>query len=101
MSLEDIKHGLNVVRTLLKLRRFQQAADTLVGDLSNALEFNLEAYVEMLSLHQPFFPGGWDQLEQGNWELATATFAEAVRMAREAVSPTRNPKPAWPWPNTI
>ena len=64
-TLEDLRPGLAVVRTLLKLGHFQQAADAYRGDLSNALIFNLEAYAEALSLLRPFFPEGWGQLPKG------------------------------------
>lgn len=50
---------LQVVRTLLKLGHFQQAADTFKGDLATALLFNLEAHVEVLSIVRPFFPMSW------------------------------------------
>lgn len=61
-TLDDVEDGLHVVRTLLKLGRYQQAADAFRGDLSNALFANLEAYVEVLSILRPFFPSGWDVL---------------------------------------
>lgn len=58
-TLEDLRCGLNVVRTLLKMGRYQEAYDAYKGDLSNALTFNLEADAESLSLLRPFFPKGW------------------------------------------
>jgi hypothetical protein len=61
-TMEDVENGLNVVRTLLKLGRYQHAADAYRSDFSNALFFNLEAYVEALSLLRHFFPAAWDQL---------------------------------------
>jgi hypothetical protein len=61
-TMEDVESGVHVVRTLLKLGHYQQAAGAYRGDLSNALLFNLEAYVEALSLLRPFFPSGWDEL---------------------------------------
>ena len=64
-SLADVAPGLHVVRTLLKLGRFQEAADAYVGNLSNALFTNLEAYIETISLLQPFFPSGWGELPKG------------------------------------
>jgi hypothetical protein len=59
-SMEDVESGLQVVRTLLKLGHLQQAADSFQGSLSQALSFNLEADVEILSIVRPFFPMGWD-----------------------------------------
>lgn len=61
-TMEDVENGLNVVRTWLKLGRYQQAADAYIGDLADALSFNLEAYVVELSLLRHFFPVAWDQL---------------------------------------
>ncbi|MBX3736646.1 MAG: SIR2 family protein [Candidatus Didemnitutus sp.] len=79
-TLEDVGSGLHVVRTLLKLGHYQQAADAYTGDLAQALRINLEAYVETLSLLRPFFPAGWDQLPQ---EVDDVT---ASRLANEAAS---------------
>jgi hypothetical protein len=61
-TIEDVENGLQVVRTLLKLGHFQQAADILKVDLMHALLFNLEAHVEILSIVRPFFPMGWSRL---------------------------------------
>ncbi|MFZ2276776.1 MAG: SIR2 family protein [Prosthecobacter sp.] len=61
-TMEDVENGLQVIRTLLKLGHYQQAADAFRGDLARALVFNLEAHVEILSLLRPFFPAGWAEL---------------------------------------
>ncbi|HEV7406570.1 MAG TPA: hypothetical protein VGO11_26705, partial [Chthoniobacteraceae bacterium] len=61
-TMEDVQSGLNIVRTLLKLGRFQQAKDAYTVDLANALLFNLEAHAEILTLLRPFFPAGWGEL---------------------------------------
>ena len=61
-TLDDVRDGLHIVRTLLKMGRYQQACDAYRGDLSQALHFNLEAYAEVLSLLRPFFPQGWATL---------------------------------------
>ncbi len=60
-TMEDVRNDLHIVRTLLKLGHFQQAADAFEGDLSNALLINLEANAETLSLLRPFFPSGWGE----------------------------------------
>ncbi|MBM3783139.1 MAG: hypothetical protein FJW30_02205 [Acidobacteria bacterium] len=60
-TLEDVAPGIYVVQTLLKLGKFQAAADVYWRGLSNALLFNLEAYVEVLALLKPYFPAGWEQ----------------------------------------
>lgn len=64
-TLEDLRPGLHVVHTLLKLGHFQQAFHAYRGDLAWALLFNVEAYAEVLSLLRPFFPGGWGERPQG------------------------------------
>ncbi len=57
-----MRSGLHIVRTLIKLGHYQQAADAYSGDLENALQYNLNAYAETLSLLKPFFPNGWAEL---------------------------------------
>jgi tetratricopeptide (TPR) repeat protein len=55
-SLDDVRDGIRVVRTLLQMGRLEQALSVYRSDLSNALVFNLEANAEVLSLIRPFFP---------------------------------------------
>src|ERR1035437_2908841 len=74
-TLEDVRDGLLIVRTLLKMGRYQQAYDAYRGALANALFANLEAHAEILSLLRPFFPQGWATLpkavdERGGLSLA-------------------------------
>jgi hypothetical protein len=61
-TLEDVRDGLEVVRTLLQMGRRLEACQTYLGALSGALLFNLEAYAEILSLLRPFFPWDWGTL---------------------------------------
>ncbi|HEV7893609.1 MAG TPA: DUF4062 domain-containing protein [Pyrinomonadaceae bacterium] len=61
-TLEDVRYGLNIVRTLLQMSLHERAAVAYRGDLSIALLFNLEAYAETLSLLRPFFSHGWATL---------------------------------------
>lgn len=66
-TLEDVRNGLQVVRTLLQMGRqrqacYEQAAQVYHSDLSSALLFNLEAHAEVLSIARPFFPDGWATL---------------------------------------
>lgn len=58
-ALEDLQDGLHVLRTLLKMGRYQPAVSIYRGPLARALLFYLEAYEEVLSLLRPFFPEGW------------------------------------------
>ena len=72
-TMEDVASGLHVVRTLLKLGHYQQAAEAYRGSLEGALFANLEAHVETLALLRPFFPAGWDTLPQ-DVNASTASF---------------------------
>jgi hypothetical protein len=81
-TFEDLRPGLNVVRTLLKLGRVQQAADAYRGDLSDALIFNIESFAEALSLLRPFFPVGWGQLPEGlnAWDASYLANSAAIAL---------------------
>lgn len=80
-TLEDVRSGLHVVRTLLKLGHYQQAVDAYRGSLSNALLFNLNAYVEVLSLLKPFFPNGWGELPKEGFSRASSYLASCAAIA--------------------
>lgn len=69
-TLEDVRHGLHVVRTLLTMGHYQKAYNAYDDGLDDALCFNLEAYAEELSLLRPFFPLGWATLPEGLVERA-------------------------------
>lgn len=58
-TLDDLRNGMHIVRTLLRMSRFQEAADAYQGYLADALFINLEAFAETLALLRPFFPEGW------------------------------------------
>jgi hypothetical protein len=58
-TLDDVRDGLHVVRTLLKIGHYQEAFEAYGGDLADALSFNLEANAETLSLLRSFFLQGW------------------------------------------
>ena len=58
-TLDDVRSGLRLVRTLLQMGRTEDALDLYRGDLSTALLHNLEAYAEVLSLLRPFFGKDW------------------------------------------
>lgn len=64
-TLQELEGGFHLVRTLLRMGRFQQAAEAWRGDLSRAALFNILAWQEMLALLKPFFPDGWLKLPQG------------------------------------
>lgn len=104
-TMEDVRSGLHVVRTLLKLGHFQQAADAYGGGLAEALCFNLNAHAQTLSLLKPFFPTGWGELPKevessgschlanyaaialndcGQWRDALAGFGASLRSYLES-----------------
>lgn len=59
-TIEDVQSGIDLVATLLRLQRFEEAFFTYSGDLALALLYNLEALAEIQQLLRPFFPNGWD-----------------------------------------
>jgi hypothetical protein len=61
-TFDDVQSGLHVVRTLLRMGRFQSAFAAYQGDLDSALAFNLEAWAEIAALLKPFFSSGWNIL---------------------------------------
>jgi hypothetical protein len=80
-TLEDLRSGLHVVRTLLKMGRYQQACDVYRGALSVALLLNLEAHAEVLSLLRPFFPQGWATLPNAVEETDASYLANEAAAA--------------------
>lgn len=68
-SLEDLRNSIHIVRTLIKMERYQEASSYVV-DFSDALLINLEAYAELLALLRPFFPKSWVTLptDLGEWQ---------------------------------
>jgi hypothetical protein len=80
-TLEDVRDGLNIVRTLLKMGRYEQAFDAYCGDLSNALLFNLQASAEHLSLLRHFFPQSWAVLPTAVSERPRYTLANHAAIA--------------------
>lgn len=63
-TLEDVRAGLQVVRSYLQMGNYLAAAHAYEGDLAEALHNNLEAHAEMLSLLRPFFTSGWGDLPE-------------------------------------
>lgn len=57
-SLEDLRHGMALVRTLVQLNRMHEAG-VRYTELGRALVHKLEAFPTVLSLLQPFFLLGW------------------------------------------
>ncbi len=80
-SLEDVRPGLSVVSTLLRLGHFQQACDAYRGGLSDALLFNLEAHSEVLALLEQFFGEGWGTLPRDVHDVSAAYLANSAGIA--------------------
>jgi hypothetical protein len=84
-TLDDVRDGLNLVRTLLKMGRYQRARGVFGDDLDNALHFNLEAHAEVLSLLQPFFPRGWTILPNSVDKRGGSALANAAAISLDGV----------------
>jgi len=82
-TLEDVRNGLHIVRTLIKMGCYQEACSAYRGALALALLLNLEANAEVLSLLQPFFPQGWATLPNAVNELSGSYLANAAAFALE------------------
>jgi hypothetical protein len=95
-TLEDVAPGIQVVATLTRMGRFEDAFNALDGELLMALSNNLMAFGEIQRLLRPFFPHGWDgaialrrDLDQCRVLLSVSnTFSDAVmplRLAERAI----------------
>lgn len=80
-TLEDVRDGLHVVRTLVQMGRFQEAARGYCDDLETALFINLEANAEVLALLRPFFTNGWQSLPQQVEKRYAASLANSAAIA--------------------
>jgi hypothetical protein len=79
--LGDLRDGLQIVRTLLRMGRYEQAYDNFMGDFADALYDNLEAHSEALSLLRQFFPQGWASFPLGLHAARIANLANHVGIA--------------------
>jgi tetratricopeptide (TPR) repeat protein len=84
-TLDDVRAGLHVVRTLVKMCKYQQAYNAYQGDLAIALVFNLEANAETLSLLRPFFPQGWSTAPETVDRRSASYLVNAAAMALQTV----------------
>lgn len=84
-TLDDVRDGLQVIRTLMQMGRYQDAAEVYGGELAHALFFNLEAHAAVLSLLRPFFARGWNVLPDGVRESDAAYLANAAGFALTAI----------------
>ena len=90
-TLEDLRDGLHIIRTLLQLGRYQQACDAYSSALANALGLNLGNNAEKLSLLRPFFPKGWNTGPDG---VAEDDYSFLANSAANALWGTGEPKQA-------
>ena len=58
-TLDDLRDGITIVRTLLQMGRRNEAWKALGDALQVALLYNVEAYPEFLSILRPLFPYDW------------------------------------------
>ena len=82
-TLDDLRDGITIVRTLFQMGRKREAWDALQSDLLNALFTNMEAYPEALSLSRPFFPHDWSTLSEDltDWDLGLLANSAAYALA--------------------
>lgn len=84
-TLDDLRNGLHLIRTLLQMGRTRQAAAAYIGDLANALMFNLNAAAETLSLVRPFFTADWANPSADLGDEDVAYLANQAGVALEAL----------------
>jgi tetratricopeptide (TPR) repeat protein len=89
-TLGDLRDGLHIVRTLLKMGRYQEAAKAYAGDLAHSLLFNLEANEEALSVLRPFFLQGWATLPSAVDTEHASALASLAAVALENVKQFQN-----------
>jgi len=80
-TLEDLRDGITVVRTLIQMSRMQDACNALRGDLVHALQYRVEAYPEILSLLRPFFSQDWSTPTPGLSESDIGALATEASIA--------------------
>ena len=84
-SIEDVRNGMHVVRTLLQMGHYQLAADAYSPALATALSVNLEAEAEKLSLLRPFFQRGWQVMPESITGYDASNLASSVAKALQAI----------------
>jgi hypothetical protein len=87
-TLEDVRDGLQVIRTLVQMGHFEQAQATYSGDLAHALLFNLEAHAEQVALLRPFFPDGWGRLPPHVDKRDASYLAKAAALGLDQIGQT-------------
>lgn len=80
-TIEDVRDGLHIVRTLVQMGHLQEGCDAYRGELSSSLLFNLEADAEIVSLLWPFFSAGWNSMPKDVDEQTAAYLTNEVALA--------------------
>jgi hypothetical protein len=80
-TLDDVRDGLQLVRTLLQMGRMDSAYDAFTRGLDRALFDALDAAAEILSLLRPFFAHDWTS---PSTDLDDDTFSQLATDAAEA-----------------
>jgi tetratricopeptide (TPR) repeat protein len=60
-SLVDVQQSINIFRALIQANRFNEAATLLMGSFTEALIFSIEAYHDILTFIESFFPNGFKE----------------------------------------
>ncbi len=88
-TLEDVRDGLHMVRTLIEMGKLQRAVDMYKGALAHSLLFNLEASAELVALVRPFFSEGWGKLPTGVDKASAGVLGSHLSVAFSALGLTK------------
>lgn len=85
-TLDDVRAGLHLVKTLLQIGRPLAALNVYHGGLGSALLFNLDANAEMLSMLRPFFAQDWTALSASADDLGDDECSHIANAAGKALA---------------
>ena len=84
-TLEDVRSGLHIVRTLIRMGRYDDAASEYRGGVGGPLYTQLDAHNEVLLLLRPLFPEGWAILPTNIEQSDAAYLANCAGNALAAI----------------
>jgi hypothetical protein len=81
-TLDDLASGLQIVRVLIRMGKYDDALQAFMGDLANALDFNLNERKENQAIVRAFFPNGFDNdpVELRSWNKGYLLNAASIAM---------------------
>ncbi|MEA3014664.1 MAG: hypothetical protein QOD42_3209 [Sphingomonadales bacterium] len=88
-SLEEVALGRQLVATLNRMGRLDEALDVFRGSLANTLRFRLEAGAEIAGLLNDFFPDGWDRLPAVSDPSDQSWLMNEAALVMKAIDPDR------------